>query len=1017
MSHIYLANCATEGKTKVPLHFPKEVELSRETLRQCLGKGLHYAQTPALLGGSNHYRKNENFLSCDCMAFDIDGEGEQDRAKWNAKFISPLYSLSLAFFAYPSNSYKLHVFLPLSRRIDSGEDYIRIYLILLLRFLSLFPPESASKPDTSCSDLSRCFYPGAPVENPDEWIVAVPGEPVDVDAILASAPSEGELKAKVRVVEEGPIKKNNKSHVPDVFLEEISSDKHTEGIRHKTTRNAALYIVSHSSSEAGARKWFNEWNEDTELPQNEVDSIWKWALQRGNLSKDVWRQEAGSKKKITEEEVAAAVDEIRGECKRHYRRAIYGRNDTRRDERLESGEVYELFENEVGSGCGYAEPREKTDFSHTVEELIEDVGGPLAYRLRNAKNKQFSIDMLSNTGLVLNTNSCTYFRNGIFKIQSAKGKKWEYHFEPLQKGQYLEHPFEWDYMPYLRPRAIQWLNTYFPKRAGEKTSISVEGAIFLDFLRATFGRLMGDQQNLNIQGHAGAGKSTCLKQLVEAIGVGMAHTLPAALLSPKDSRFAWEETKNSYMVFADDLPVTGAVSGAMYKRLISIEEDMRIEPKGKKVYHLQKLWHLLVICNELYPITNLDDKGLNRKARVIEARADFMEKRGDIAALTEEEILDIRSLVCAALRMPQLPEYIWEEYPKRKDWIEEGSLKALFSDLLKESDNPKTTIYVSTLQEILLDAHSIKYRMRDSDICRKLITCGYYEISKSGEKKIPRDVHGKPYIRGYVVNTASAVWKASQKIGLSTSDFVEGEDEEGNSAALTWTQYYKNAEKLMKGYCSYLDAMIEGGENAEVGGSLEKVQSEPVMSDEEDRDFSDFSFASGVCDDSEYEDDISDEERAYYGWHTVQTGAERPFSIGEVQEEKESLKDKPALMDSGPDTPSLSPFAFDPPASGSVDMEMCKAYFEPWFKQNCVTTSVEGARWCGRQWGKNASKTFPISSLDIVTSLLPPWFLTPINIEATRNHPQGRFVLSLCQEENMKEQIAQSFLTSFNCAL
>lgn len=1016
MAHIYLADHATEGKNEAPLRFPAETELSRENLKRCLGEGRRYAQTPALLGGSGHYRKNENFISCDCMAFDVDGEGEEDRAKWNAKFISPLYSLGLAFFAYPSSSYKLHVFLPLSRPVDNGEDYIRVHQSLILRFLSLFPPKSDSKLDTSCSDLSRCFYPGAPVKNPDEWIVAVPGKPVDVDSILKSAPSGKKLSAQVKAVEEGPAKKSGRICTPDAFLEEIAPDKHIEGNRHKATRNAALYIVSHSSTEEEAAAWFCEWNKDTELPQSEVDGIWQWALQNGNLRKDARGRGIGPKNKITEEEVAAAVDEIRGECKKHYRRAIFGRNDARRDERLESGEIYELFENGEGVGCGYAEPRDKIDFSHTVEELIEEAGGSLAYRLRNAKNKQFSIDMLSNDGLVLNTNSCTYFRNGILKIQSAKGQAWGYRFEPLQKGQYLEHPFEWDYMPYLRPRAIEWLNTYFPRRPEEKTAISVEGAIFLDFLRATFGRLMGDQQNLNIQGPAGAGKSTCLKQLLEAIGKGMAHTLPAALLSPKDNRFAWEETKNAYMVFADDLPVTGAVSGAMYKRLISIEEDMRIEPKGKKVYHLQKLWHLLVICNDLYPITNLDDKGLNRKARVVEARADFMGKRGDMAPLTEEEILDIRSLVCAALRMPQLPEYIWEEYPKRKEWIEEGSLKALFADILKKSDNPKSPVYVSTIQEVLLGAHSIQYRMRDSEICRKLITCGYYELSKSGEKKIPRDVYGKPYIRGYVIDEKSPIWKASQKIGLSTSDLVDQEDEEGKSA-LTWSQYYRNAEPFMGKYCSYLEAMLKSPGDALTGSAMEEACTVLPMSNGQDRSFSapsaDYQDMDSALD---YDEDISEEEKAYYGYHAVKPGEGLNAGIGEVGSEGGMGEELPPADRREP-APKLLPFAFEPPEPGAASLEMCKAYFEPWFKRNCATASMEGAYWCGKEWGKNVAKTSPVSPLDIISAILPAWFLAPVNIEATRGHPEGRFVLSRGEGEGMEKKIALSFLMAFNCAL
>ena len=170
ISHVYLSDRSSNGKTFKPVQFPTQIELTLPNVNAHLFGPNARCCTPALF--ARNHRSDENYQTSDCMFVDVDCPPVEDPKEWKRGAQIKVARLGYHVFAYPSYRKKLHLLIPYSRPIDDAGDCRKVVASVLLELKPSFPDL-----DAACSDPSRFSFEGAPAENPAEWSFEWPGRP------------------------------------------------------------------------------------------------------------------------------------------------------------------------------------------------------------------------------------------------------------------------------------------------------------------------------------------------------------------------------------------------------------------------------------------------------------------------------------------------------------------------------------------------------------------------------------------------------------------------------------------------------------------------------------------------------------------------------------------------------------------------------------------------------------------------------------------------------------------------
>ena len=970
MSSIYLADKprishAKTGEACKVVRFPRQVEATLENVIQyCFGpdgdNGCPTSYCQTTIHFKDGYRSQSNFLEADVIPLDIDGdpvEGDNP-ADWQSKYKPILEKIGLHSFAYPSLSRRCHVFVPLSRSVTSMEDYRAVVKATLQALKAKFP-ELEDDLDPADKDAARMLFEGAAVVNPGEWAFEIPGEPLNVDDALEYAAH-------------GPIENKAAAH----SLNDLTDALESEGDRNNSAYKLALYAKAHSKSKEEAYAAYLFMVQNTTLDRAEVDSIFESAMKADvPLGSDLEKQgnEKPNKAVAREEELGKAFKAVEARLRAKFRRAVQNPADEGgQPARLKSNEIYAIHENKPGSGKGYATLVTREGYKKAVFDMIEEYAAgneALEMRMKNKSAQMLNPDCLSSDGLKIPCANEAFFRNGIFKIYGYEGRKGkDFEFVPLREGEYLISPYPWDFEPnseLLWKGIVDWLNLYFPPQT-EETLISFEGAIFLDMVCSAVGRIVNDEFCLWVQGKGGNGKTTGVR---DQFGVALGGEPVFRNMAGKTSFFMGFEnpfdgtlTQDAAIAYYDEIPLSERINAERFKRFIS-KGDLTMEVKFGSKWNEEKLFKVLFTANDLPQFSSYADNGLTRKLRVIKAIPDLLHAGLPIPPV-KEVIPIIRALICAALQMPSLSllKYrpLWEEYPLRKQWLRKGNESAIWEDLLIPADNPEDYVSISEIRRFLKGAKEGISKLGPDKIAAMVRDAGYPVKERS---------HRAPLrVQGYLINDSSDLAKSARNDYESTHSNTAYDNPKFDHFPLnaeTREEYAAKYEDLLADYCSYLQAMLP----ADVVPSAVTTES------------------SCMVDNPAPADDF------------------------------ETTYEPPAAMSEGLN-PAFSPLEARPKGGNGEAREEFYAELRPWLKENgCLSNeplSVKGARWCGKEYGRNYNHMLSFNLKDIVQDLLPAFAYT--YFQKTGPYPADVVTIRRGKYEpgSLEDRVSRAFFEGFN---
>lgn len=273
-------------QNKFNVEYPHEVVvIDKYTLQTAVFKDYVAAKY------EGNHRKNDLFISSDCLAIDYDNSETDDPAKWiYPETIASRYP-GLCFAVQFSRNHmkikdgkvarpKWHGLLPLSEPITDPEQYRQ----LKERLLAMLFRDIGAAPDEGAKDAARFFYGTNPPE-----VQIFDGE-TTIDVFLESHCEPVEIVAEQSI--EGVITLNQTSdsksdgkmqtmnNVDDFQTSYYDLKIIPEGSRNATCYNAACSIIKHYGNSDKAREEYDKVTAKCSpaLPQHEVEKIWNNAL-------------------------------------------------------------------------------------------------------------------------------------------------------------------------------------------------------------------------------------------------------------------------------------------------------------------------------------------------------------------------------------------------------------------------------------------------------------------------------------------------------------------------------------------------------------------------------------------------------------------------------------------------------------------------------------------------------------------------------------------------------------------
>lgn len=975
MSHIYLAakprpSHDKTGKACAVTNFPTCIELTLSNVaRYCFGaddkegRPTSYCQTTVRF--KDGYRSQANFMEADVIPLDIDGAVTNgDAADWQSKYKPILEKVGLQAIAYPSLSGRCHVFLPLSRPVKTVEEY-RAVVKAVLQALKAKYPDLKDDLDPADKDGARMLFEGAAVDNPGEWAFEIEGKPVNVENALDFARN---------AAGDGENSHNN--------MKDKQAALENEGNRNNAAYQFALYAKAHSKDEDEAYAAYLFMVKDTTLDRAEIDSVFKSAMKADVLlGSDLNKRPRGSKNKLSEDDVADAAAAIEKKLRKKFRRAVESvDNPGRQSTRLKSDEIYALHDNEPGSGKGYATKVTKTAYETEVFKMIEDEAAGdhvLEMRLKRQAKQIFSPLCLDNHGLLVPDENRAFFLNGIFETYGLDGHPGvDFKFKPLPDNTYLVNPFPWNFEinPALIKEGIKWINTIFPAREG--MLLSPESAIVIDFKRSMCGRIANDPICLWVQGIAGAGKTKFAHDdLGLALGREPFYQIGKECFIRGTARgFDGATTQDAACLHYDEFPFDSRVNSETFKKFIS-NGDIEAEEKNGSIWPEHKLFKVMFTSNDLPHFSSGTDDGLIRKMRFVKARQDLRHSKNP-APRSQDLVPAIRALMNASLMMPAMKDYsiyepIQKTYPLKQEWMDMGSEAGLWKDLLIPSQDAYEFISIGAIKGLLRGANEVIGKLPVEKISQLLKAAGY-PVKPRGHmcgKDVPLRV------QGYIINPASiTLMDAKKDFDSDRGGRISGGGDLDHCPTDedAYEIYYENIKPLLADYCAHLEAIIEGHE----GVVRREVKSAPH-------------YAPAAP--------AGNQDRGFYDETTADDTIGNPT----------------------PAAPAFSAFP-DVKLSGGNGRATAAFYaeIEPWFKENgCLKDeplSAEGARWCGKEYGRNYNHLLYINLIDIVRRFLPIYSYTYYKERGARPADPVDIIQGRYDAGSLEDKVSRAFLEGFN---
>ena len=818
MNHFYLAPETWKPNPKMPKNpgtcFNRPMDLTlKNVCDYCFG---HHGLPHTAIKFKDGYRKKANFQESDVYVVDIDGlpcgktaeELPSDKITaetWKAAYKPLFKDLKLHVIVYPSKSFKAHAFVFMNHKEIEKNNYESELPALFAMLLKACPQITRGAKgqfslDTADKDAARALAPGAGVDNPEEWAFEINGPEVDVDELLKSP----------------LLHESDNNHLP---LQDLIEAANTLGSRNTKSHDVALNSIAHNTTEAAARDDFMSKVGNNGLDKDELERIFKNALKADTVSlgcdlkedKGAKRGKKGQSDTEAEKfELATALQELTQWIRFRFRRAVQDPYKSTSQGRLSSNQIYSIYDNEE---CSEINAHVITAAAYTsaiikeVEKRYEN-NPVLMMKIKSVMGKQLNIDILTNDGLIFPHENQVFFRNGILEITGSNGEEGEdWKFTPLQENQLLVNKLPFDFT--LDPRLIRiglktWANVYYPKH-GEKTFLSPEAAIVIDFLRSALGRVVDDQQALVVNGPGGNGKTTGWhRDIKTCIGSPIFSYMESDFFKGKADTFDWKVLQGCSIGFNDELETGGnsRLDGAIFKKIIS-KGDMAIEEKFGQRWNEQKFFKVVMTTNVLPTFSDFVDNGLTRKLRAVYVSQRLDKTSPDLPPLTQEQIDGIRAFLCACLVMPslKLTKYckIWQDYPLRKQWLEEGNEKGLFSDMLRQADNPRECTEVIFIQGLLEKARRPLGKKSEAALSRMLEAAGY---------PVKRNSKGRHLVKGYVINEQSTIKQLADNLTFNPPSVIDDGNDDNSTFEKDRQKYIQENLEALNEYFSHFEALL-----------------------------------------------------------------------------------------------------------------------------------------------------------------------------------------------------------------
>ena len=987
MASLYMAQESSHGKAKGNIvSFPTEIELTAQNVAtHCLGPhGMPHTticfsdltrEDGKIL---RHYRQSDKFIQASCLYVDIDGKQHRDNKEWKG-WVLPLLSLGFKVIVYPSNHFKAHVLVPFVIPITNSEDYKNLCCVLIQKISLIYPDV-----DSAVKDAARFSFEGAPVKNPADWVLENDAPLLDWRPLL-SAPAL-------------PEKKN-----PPLDIEELIKQTQEPGKRHEAAKKLAVHDIKNSNTiEEAAKAYTNQVKPNGDFTSEEAAALFNWAqdnvtlgqyAKSGSFTGSIYPRRS---KQQFASDVFAACEFINKKCEEKFAILTPPEGAVYYDERYESGQLYQLYPT-IAPDCGVALECDQSVYDKYVAEQIheyEKVDPEIALRLKDKQKTYFRPINLSSKKLVLRHEYKCYFLNGIYDVTKQA-------FTPLEPGQFLTEALPFEYTTEL-PKAggpvWKFLHKYLPRCHGEHLPFSVELYILFDLFRSAMGGCTGDEQCLVEYGKGSNGKSSMTTLWEAALGIKRCSKLDNSILTGKADRFVWLKARGLYMAHFDELPIDYMLSDDDTKGAIS-QDSHNMEIKGGKKWSQYTYFKPYMTTNRLPMFKDGSTFGFKRKIRCIEFRK-IIRPTGHAFIPSSELIEDARRLLCACLRLPQLPRSVWEDYPLRQEWLEGNSEAAEFADLLRPAD---ADITIGRIKTVLKKANLPIAKKSYEYLAEKFREFGY-DVKKMSKSQGIGGKTGGYVIHGAEINPSCALWEFMHKDKNDWSTRSnEGELGPDVNMEKVWEEFLKNeAAPLLE-----LFPVPFAFPNTKVGGEDEENSPcgddfAPTPFDECVELYSDF--------DSYLDETTLADMDEYYGIKHI------PVQPPKSSAEDGTQKVSPVLQN---EKPPFTPFDFKAESGDREGRELFNALMRNWLAENKAFSSPEGAKWCGEEFGKHVKDTWRLNTLDIFDETFPSGVWNFLDREKTAKRDGADPVLDLKPDKpcTVLDSCLVAFLVAFNSSV
>lgn len=659
--------------------FPSACELSAPNLcKYAFGANGQIHTAIKYRGG---VRKADNFEEASVIILDIDLEPSL-KSSWSQE-VTPQcwrevvlrYAAALnafqpiRFYAVPSLSYGIHLYIPLQKPITKPVDYSAAAVALISPLQS--GDTDGWHVDTAVKDAGRMILNGAVVDTPEEWIFENEGETWGYDR-----------------------RKNYNKHLPELFSggkDEVVLDLLTPGSRNKNLLSLALHFANRSPNFAYVLGKLNEEiarqvAQNTDSARLPVDTQEVERVARKACAYVFTAPRTYSSTLVGGSSLNTAGMQVREALKGSYR--IAPQDSANPDERRL---IYALSPSFESDDRGYAEPISEEDYNAAVSDAfwqIQTIYEEAVWQKLNRNRNMFQARVvLNSSGLRLRNPNEAFFCNGVFNGNNGK-------FEPLKSGEYLVSPLGFPYTeePCNGPFKAMLEDVF----NGDTRKIN----LLKNAVRSSVTYDSGEAMAVFLYGEGSTGKSKLMEVFEKALGNRLG-VLKSGFLTGED-KFALSYTQGAYMVVCNEMEGSFEVSNTAFKRLASNDLNT-FEAKGKAAHFDHIRWKPFIILNTLPPFREDNDEAAFRRVCVIEFKHKF--DRNIRFDVTDELAKDCQKWICEAVRSKRLMAEEWNNLPIVLKWKTENSVDYVLTQVLVHEKGKSVTL--ASLRKRLKDGGSL----------------------------------------------------------------------------------------------------------------------------------------------------------------------------------------------------------------------------------------------------------------------------------------------------------------------